>query len=104
MNASYPLVSARADHRCEYCLAPEAIFNLAFEVEHVVPTSQGGTDDFSNLALACRSCNLFKSDRIGASDEVVGDYVLLYHPRSDRWDDHFSLDARRRWLSLGLIP
>ena len=37
MNDWYPLVAERAGHRCEYCLAPEAVFNFPFEVEHIFP-------------------------------------------------------------------
>ena len=62
MNPRYALVAARAGHRCEYCQAPEAIFNFPFEVEHVVPPGKAGPDTEDNWALACRSCNLFKSD------------------------------------------
>ncbi len=62
MNPHYSRVAERAGHRCEYCRAPEAIFNFAFEVEHIVPPSRGGTDDDSNRALSCRCCNVFKSD------------------------------------------
>ena len=53
MNPHYTAVAERAAHRCEYCHAPEAIFNFSFEVEHVMPTSREGTDDITNLALAC---------------------------------------------------
>ena len=38
MNPNYPFVAERACHRCEYCHAPEAIFNFPFEVEHIVPS------------------------------------------------------------------
>jgi hypothetical protein len=71
MNPRYPAVAARAGHRCEYCFAPEAVFNLPFEVEHVIPPGAGGGDDDVNLALACRSCNLFKSNRIVGYDPVT---------------------------------
>lgn len=37
MNPNYPPVAERAGHRCEYCHAPEAIFNVLFEVEHIIP-------------------------------------------------------------------
>ncbi len=63
MNRHYGKVAQRAEHRCEYCCAPEVVFNLPFEVEHIVPASERGPDDESNLALACRSCNLFKSSQ-----------------------------------------
>lgn len=33
------------------------------EVDHIVPTSKGGTDDLSNLALSCVGCNATKRDR-----------------------------------------
>ena len=48
----YPQVALRARLRCEYCRAPESVFNLEFEVEHIVPTARGGSDELSNLALA----------------------------------------------------
>jgi hypothetical protein len=34
MNPLYARVAARAGDRCEYCHAPEAVFNFPFEVEH----------------------------------------------------------------------
>lgn len=58
MNPNYRDVARRAEHRCEYCRAPEVIFNFAFEVEHIVPKSQLGSNELSNLALACRCCNI----------------------------------------------
>ena len=47
MNPRYPFVAERAAHRCEYCRAPEAIFNFPFEVEHIIPLSRDGHDDDS---------------------------------------------------------
>lgn len=37
MNPFYTLVADHAAHRCEYCHAPELVFNFPFEVEHIVP-------------------------------------------------------------------
>jgi hypothetical protein len=54
MNPHYPEVALRAGHRCEYCHAPEAVFNLPLEVEHIVPMARGGEDAAANWALACR--------------------------------------------------
>ena len=89
MSPHYIAVSHRAAHRCEYCHAPEAIFNLSFEVEHNIPVSREGVDAETNLALACRSCNLHKADHINAVDELTQSLVRLFNPRLDSWNDHF---------------
>jgi len=87
----YAAVAARAGHRCEYCRAPEALFNAPFEVEHIVPRSLGGRDTLDNLALACRSCNVHKSAAVGARDPRTGRLVTLFNPRVDEWNNHFRL-------------
>jgi 5-methylcytosine-specific restriction endonuclease McrA len=101
MNPHYPHIADRADHRCEYCRAPEAIFNHPFEVEHIVPTARGGTNNATNLALACRSCNLFKSDRVAGTDPETNQTVALFDPRRDTWEVHFRL-ARESGAIQGL--
>ncbi len=103
MNKHYAAVTHRAGHRCEYCRAPEAIFNLPFEVEHIVPESRLGLDDEDNLALACRACNLFKSDQQTGIDESTREPVRLFHPRRDRWDEHFFVESHDGRI-LGLTP
>jgi hypothetical protein len=133
MNQQYPFVSQRAVHKCEYCRAPEAIFNFPFEVEHIIPVSEGGADDEANLALACRACNIHKSNFLTGIDEVTHLEVRLFNPRRDPWEDHFRINAetgaiqglspigrasalrlqmnssvqlaaRLRWMQLGLFP
>jgi len=37
MNLHYAQVALRAGHQCEYCRAPEVVFNFPFEVEHIIP-------------------------------------------------------------------
>jgi hypothetical protein len=132
MNPHYPLVSSRARHVCEYCRAPEIVFNLPFEVEHITPQSHGGETTQDNLALSCRSCNLYKSDYVSAVDEQTQQEADLFNPRRHLWQEHFSfivetgeirgltacgratvsrlrinsnaqVEARKRWLRLGLM-
>src|SRR5438094_9603478 len=93
MNAHYPLVAQRAAHHCEYCRAPEALFNLPFEVEHIIPPIHGGLDEESNWALSCRSCNLHKSAHLEGIDPETRTTVRLFHPRQSRWADHFRVEA-----------
>src|SRR5437764_1740980 len=103
MNPSYPLVAERAVHRCEYCHAPEAIFNFPFEVEHVLPVARQGSDDASNLALACRACNLHKAHHQTGLDETTGSLAPLFNPRQDSWEQHFQVDSQTGALR-GLSP
>ena len=92
MNPNYPFVAARAKHICEYCHAPEAVFNLSFEIEHIIPSALGGKNRESNLALSCRSCNLYKSDSISFFDEETKKEVRFFNPRKDVWSEHFFVD------------
>jgi hypothetical protein len=103
MNPHYALVAIRAGHRCEYCHAPEAVFNFAFEVEHIVPTSRGGLDVPANWALACRCCNLRKAAHVTATDPQTQAEVPLFHPREDLWEEHFHVDPQTARIE-GLTP
>ena len=82
-------VAQRAHGVYEYCLCPLALSTSPFEIEHIVPISAGGTSEPYNLALSCSGCNPFKSERTRVTDTVIGREVRLYHPRQDRWGDHF---------------
>ncbi len=93
MNPLYPAVARRAGHRCEYCRAPQVVFNSTFEIEHIQPVSLGGTDDLTNLALACRGCNGHKSAATVGTDPMSGLSVPLFNPRVDVWNQHFQYDA-----------
>ncbi len=93
MNLHYHEVAERAGQRCEYCRAPEIIFNFLFEVDHIVPSADENNDEPPNLALACRACNAHKSDFTRALDPESGESVPLFHPRRDVWSEHFSFDA-----------
>ena len=91
MNPKYSFVSSHAKHICEYCHAPEAVFNLPFEVVHIVPLSRGGTNQENNLALSCPSCNLYKSSSVSAFDKETQTEVKFFNPRKDIWTEHFSV-------------
>jgi hypothetical protein len=86
-------VREAARHRCGYCLSPQRLVMARLEVEHVIPRSKGGTDDESNLWLSCPLCNRHKADRVTATDPDTGTEVPLFHPRHQRWSDHFCWSA-----------
>lgn len=133
MNPYYRAIAQRANHCCEYCKAPEVVFNFPFEVEHIIPLSRQGSNEEANLALACRSCNLRKSNRVCGVPSGANTEVRFFHPRNDQWDEHFQVStesgeiagrtpigevtleslemnspaqvaARQLWIRLGLFP
>jgi hypothetical protein len=67
-------------------------------VDHIIPRTLGGTDDLTNLALSCRSCNERKQDATEAPDPATGELAPLFHPRRDRWKDHFAWSSDYRWM------
>lgn len=51
------LLSAQ-NHRCALCRGPLGLYDS--HIDHVIPLSVGGSDEFSNLQLTHMSCNLRK--------------------------------------------
>lgn len=54
---------------CRYC--GQALTLQQATVDHIHPTSRGGTDCETNLALACKPCNLQKGNRTLAEAGLV---------------------------------
>jgi len=55
----------------------------------VIPKQHRGKDVLSNLALACPFCNEHKGPNLAGIDPKSGKMLRLFHPRKDRWDEHF---------------
>ena len=83
------LVWRRADFRCEYCHSPARLSGLNFQIDHIIAEKHGGPTDAENLALSCIYCNSYKGANLSGIDPVTGEIARLFHPRRDRWDEHF---------------
>jgi hypothetical protein len=93
-------IRQRAGYACEYCRIPQAATPLiSFHIEHVTAKQHGGTDNPDDLALACDRCNAYKGPNLTTIDQETGDIVALYHPRRDKWAEHFTL---RGYVIVGL--
>jgi 5-methylcytosine-specific restriction endonuclease McrA len=87
-------VRERAAHRCEYCQIHQDDSPLAaLHIEHIRPLKHGGDDDESNLCLACIDCNLHKGTNLTGIDPLTDEVAPLFHPRQQRWDEHFRWDG-----------
>jgi hypothetical protein len=67
------------------------------EIEHLQPTSLGGSNERDNLWLSCHRCNKLRSNRETFTDPLTGEDTTLFNPRKDNWSDHFS------WEQNGLL-
>jgi hypothetical protein len=87
--------------RCEYCHIPEEGSRLGHVVDHVIARQHGGPTELPNLALCCGRCNGSKGPNIAGIDPDTGQLTRLFHPRQDRWADHFRYDGP---VLVGLTP
>lgn len=83
-------VAERARQCCEYCRTQEQYSSDSFTVDHILPRSLHGPTTAENLASCCFGCNQHKSDRTAAPDPITGVTVSLFHPREQRWTEHFA--------------
>jgi HNH endonuclease len=83
-------VAQRARYCCEYCRSQLAFSADSFSVEHILPRSRDGSDDWSNLALSCQRCNNAKFTAVEATDPLTGRAAVLFHPRQHEWSEHFA--------------
>jgi len=89
-DAQRQAVYERARERCEYCRSLDSVSTERFAVDHIIPKVKGGKTQVDNLALCCRGCNEYKSDKTKAVDPQGGKTVALFHPRRQRWVSHFA--------------
>lgn len=52
----------RHGDRCRYC--GKTTTKETRSIDHVVPTSRGGRNNFGNLVIACKDCNNAKGDTL----------------------------------------
>jgi len=87
------LVRQRAQSQCEYCWLPQSYHPLPFHVDHIIAQQHHGSTISANLALACYDCNQYKGPNIASIDPDTADLTPLFHPRRDRWHEHFQWDG-----------
>ncbi len=96
--ALYDAVAADAGEVCGYCRAPQQALPYRLEIEHLLPTSLGGTDERTNLWLSCHKCNKLRSNRVAGTDPLTQQEVALFNPRRDAWRDHFAWQEGGRYI------
>jgi hypothetical protein len=73
---------------------PQRASILPHQIDHIIAQQHMGSDAENNLCLCCLRCNLKKGPNIASTDpEVTSEdcIVALFHPRQQRWQEHFHL-------------
>lgn len=86
----------RAGACCEYCQMPQPLIDAVHEIDHIISEKHHGPTILENLALACFHCNNHKGPNIAGIDLQTGQTVRLFHPRLDKWTEHFQWN--NAWL------
>jgi hypothetical protein len=76
---------------CEYCLINSQYTLKIHEVDHIRAEKHGGATTFENLSLSCFDCNRQKGSDLSSVDPLTDEVVALFHPRREKWDEHFRL-------------
>lgn len=84
-------VAERAYRVCEYCLIHEDDTFLGCQMDHIISRKHGGSSELENLAFACACCNASKGSDIATLAGNPPRLTRLFHPRQDRWLEHFQL-------------
>jgi len=72
-------IYARDNYRCQYCHRKASIVDLTYD--HVVPRSQGGRTEWTNIVTCCYQCNRKKG---GRTPQEAG-MRLLAQPAQPNW-------------------
>ena len=69
---------------------PKGFYKTPFQIDHIIARQHGGFSEAENLAYACFHCNTHKGPNIAGIDPFTGELSRLFHPRVDRWHEHFA--------------
>lgn len=72
-------IYARDSYRCQYCHHKASISELTYD--HVIPRSQGGITEWTNIVTCCYECNRKKG---GRTPKQAG-MMLLSQPAQPNW-------------------
>jgi hypothetical protein len=64
---------------------------LPYEIDHIVSEKHGGATESENLFLDFYRCNGFMVSDIASADPKTGKATFFFHPRRQKWEDHFQL-------------
>ena len=102
---------ARTEGRCHICQKKLAFSNYgqfrrkgAWEIEHSVPRSKGGTDHGNNLYVACIACNRSKGNLTTRTARARNGFSRAPYSRKERNQNAWAGGAIGSLAALILVP
>lgn len=71
---------------CKYCY--EILTAKTFTIDHIVPVSAGGTDEFKNLVACCKYCNKFKGSQPLSREMKDEMWMMAFRRHTHNGDRH----------------
>lgn len=68
---------------------PQSATILPHEQDHIQAQKHHGPTTLENLCWAGAQCNGAKGSNVAGFDPDSGELTQLFHPRNQRWTDHF---------------
>jgi 5-methylcytosine-specific restriction endonuclease McrA len=91
-------VFLRDDFTCQYC--DVRILEKKLTIDHVLPLSKGGKDEWTNVVSACSKCNNTKADRTPEQANMT----LKRLPVKPRWLPMSYIRRQRQRMPLSWVP
>ena len=86
LNGYYALrwyILERDNFTCQCC--GQAAPNVRLEIDHVVPVSEGGTDDATNLRVTCYACNRGRNALAGIMQKRAANPAYIQRDANIPW-------------------
>ncbi|MBA7465346.1 hypothetical protein ES707_00508 [subsurface metagenome] len=92
-------VLIRDSFHCQYC-GKEIMEAADYQMDHIIPVSKGGKDNYLNLAASCLSCNQKKLDRTPSEAGLDEPHPSTFHGAQATYILRNDESIRTKWVEV----
>ncbi len=92
-------VAIRDGFLCQYC-GKEIQDSSDYEMDHIIPASKGGKDNYLNLTTSCRSCNQKKFDKTPEEAGFKYPTPTTFHGAQAIYYLKNNAEVRQKWIDV----
>lgn len=100
----------RFSFRCAYCGFDGRPFEnwLLLEIDHINPSSKGGTDEDQNKVVCCHPCNRstnhYSPTQGATREQMINEMIAHIRDRREAYLELWKRSVVPRWLEVPLDP